>query len=132
MPLLDKLAIFDIAEQGFKAKEIPVPGWGTGVTVRVRELSEAQFRQVGGEMGGQEGTAAVTRAMDYVYDVAVWCIIDENGERVFADADLPELRKKAKTASFYQGLSVIANAVFALSGLTTEEEPDEDDADAKN
>jgi len=45
---------------------------------------------------------------------------------------LPELRKKAQTASFYQGLSVIANAVFALSGLTTEEEPDEDDADAKN
>lgn len=127
MSLLDKAAIFDIAEQGFKMAEVPVPEWGAGVSVRVRELSEPEFRQVGGEMGGKEGTAAVTRAMDYVYDVAVWCVVDEEGQPVFEKKDRAELRKRAKTATFYQGLAVISNAVFELSGLTSDDEEEEDE-----
>ena len=129
MPLLNKDAIFDIAEQGFKTAEIPVPSWG-GVTARVRELSEAQFRKVSSEMGGLsgQGAAATERAMEYFYDVPVWCLIDESGNRVFEDKEKVELKKRSKTSTFYQGLVEISNAVLELSGLTETEEEDKDDA----
>ena len=126
MPL-DKAAIFDIAEQGFKTDAVSVPEWGKGVEVRVRELSADQFQQVGLDMSGSEGSAAVNKALDYTYDVVVWCVVDANGERVFEDKDKAELKKRGKRASFYAGLARIANAVYDLSGLTSDEEEEDED-----
>jgi hypothetical protein len=122
MPLLDKGAIFDIAEQGFKMEVVTVPEWGKGYEVRVRELSAEEFQQVGLDMSAREGAAAVNRALDYNYDVVVWCVVDDKGQRVFQDGDKEALREKGKRASFYAGLARIANAVLELSGLTSDEE----------
>ena len=125
MPLLGKEAIFDIAEQGFKMDVIAVPEWGKGVEVRVRELSAEEFQRVGLDMNQAEGQAAVSRALDYTYDVVVWCCVDESGAQVFENKDKADLRKKGKRASFYAGLARIANAVYDLSGLTSNEEEEE-------
>lgn len=130
MALLNKDAIFDIAAQGFKTRDVAVPEWGRGMTVRVRELSEAEFRKVGGEMGATEGAGQVERAMDYTYDVVAWCAQDDNGEPLFEPADVPKLKQAAKTATFYNGLMRLANAVFDLSGLV--ETGDEDEGAEKN
>jgi hypothetical protein len=126
MPLLDKAAIFDIAEQGFKMTAVAVPEWGVGVEVRVRELSAEEFQRVGLDMSGAEGQAQVSRALDYTYDVVVWCVVDDKGQRVFEDGDKKALREKGKRASFYAGLARIANAVYDLSGLTSDEEEEDE------
>jgi len=126
MPLLDKGAIFDIAEQGFKMTVVPVPEWGAGYEVRVRELSAEEFQKVGLDMSGSEGQAQVTRALDFTYDVVAWCVVDDKGQRVFEDADRKALREKGKRASFYAGLARIANAVYELSGLTSGEGEEEE------
>jgi hypothetical protein len=122
MPLLGKDAIMDIAEQGFKTRDVPVPEWGKGVEVRVRELSTDQFQRVGLDMSGATGQAQVNKALDVTYDVVVWCVIDEDGEPVFEEGAQATLRERGKRASFYAGLTRIANAVYDLSGLGAEEE----------
>jgi len=121
MPL-DKAAIFDIAEQGFRTRVVPVPEWGKGVTVRIRELSAEQFQKVGMDMGSTEGRAQVSRALDITYDVVVWCVVDDEGKPVFAEGDQKALKERGKTGSFYSGLASVANAVYDLSGLGKEDE----------
>ena len=125
MPLLGKDAILDIAEQGFKTKVVPVPEWGKGVEVRIREMSTEQFQQFGLNMSSATGQAQVTRALDATYDVVVQCVVDEDNEQVFSEGDQATLRERGKRASFYAGLSRIANEVYDLSGLSTEEEEGE-------
>ena len=123
---MDKSAFLAIAERGFKTATVAVPEWSTAteepITVKVRELSADEFKKVGQEMGGREGQEAVNRAMDYVYDVVVWCTLGDDDEQVFSEGDQAELKKAAKTSTFYQGLARIANEVFSLSGLGEEEE----------
>jgi len=121
MPLLNKAAILDIAEQGFNMTEVAVPEWGKGVSVKARELSASEFQKVNGEMGAREGKAAIEQALDYVYDVAVWCILNEDGSQMFEQGDQKVLRQKARTSTFYQGLVRIMNAVLELSGMITEQ-----------
>jgi hypothetical protein len=127
MPLLGKAAIFDIAEQGFKMDVVAVPEWGAGIEVRVRELSAEEFQKVGLDMSGAEGEAQVNKALDYTYDVVVWCLVDDKGEPVFENGAQTTLRERGKRASFYAGLARIANAVYDLSGLTTDEEEEDED-----
>ena len=122
MPLLDKLAILDIAERGFKTREVPVPEWGAGITVKIRELSTEQFQKLGLDMGGAAESMRVSKALDYTYDVVVWSVLGPDGKPMFEEGDQKTLREKGKAASFYAGLSHIANEVYDLSGLTTEEE----------
>lgn len=130
MPL-DRGAIFDIAESGFKTTEIPVPSWGKEISVHIRELSSEEFRRIVRESGGATPTEAMARAMGYIYDVAVWCVVDDKGKNVFQPGDQSELEKKGKTASFVQGLIEIMNEVFELSGMTEATEEDEDQVEKK-
>jgi len=132
MPLLDKAAIFDIAEQGFKMAVVAVPEWGKGVEVRVRELSAEEFQRVGLDMNQAEGREAVSQALDYTYDVVVWCCVDDKGEPVFENKDKATLRKRGKRASFYAGLASIANAVYDLSGLTGDEDEEGEEQESPN
>jgi len=126
MPLLDKSAILDIAERGFKTREVLVPEWGKGITVRIRELSTEQFQKLGLDMGGAAESVRVSKALDYTYDVVVWSVIDEGGELAFSPGDQKILREKGKAASFYAGLSRIANEVYDLSELTGEDEEEDE------
>ena len=128
MPLLDRGAILDIAEQGYKTTAVDVPEWGTNLQVRVRELSAEEYQQVSGEMMDQEGAEATVRAMRYIYDVVVWCAIDDEGAPLFDEpGDKAQLIERGKTSTFYQGLGRVANAALALSGLTTEDDEVEDE-----
>ena len=122
MPLLNRAAILDIAERGFKTQEVPVPEWGTGITVKIRELSTEQFQKLGLDMGAAADSARVSKALDYTYDVVVWATLGTDGEPLFAEGDQKVLREKGKTASFYAGLTRIANEVYDLSGLTGKDE----------
>ena len=122
---LNKDAIWDIAAQDFKRKDVKVPQWGN-VTVQVRELSAAELEQVSVAMAGAslDSAADLHKAMDYIYDVVIWCLEDGNKQPVFVKADKPELRKKAKTATFLNGLQVISSAAMEMSGLGGDDEED--------
>lgn len=118
---LSKAAIFDIAAQGLKRKEVEVPQWGEGISVHVRELTAKEFEDVTVMMSGRsmDNAKDVQAVSQYIYDVVLWCTTDENGTPLFSKTDRKALtdRGRAASSSFYAGLVEIANAALSLSGV---------------
>lgn len=107
MDLLNGAAILDADD--LDTRDVPVPEWGG--TVRVRGLT-------GAERDAFEMRMAVARqagdleGVDFRAATAGRCMIDENGDRLFTDRQLPQLARKSAAA-----LDRVFDVVSALSGL---------------
>lgn len=104
-----------LAAQDRKLEPVEVPEWG--VTVYLRELSAAQVSQY-----RAVAVAAVDLEKDEIKDagalmsigslVVAWAACDEQGERLFTDADAAALGEKSAAA-----IDRLATHVLRISGL---------------
>jgi hypothetical protein len=91
-------------------EEVPVPEWGgsvlvRGMTGRERDQFEASLAQ-------QRGSQVVPNYTNARAKVVICCVVDEDGKRVFDDADIDVLGGKSGAA-----LDRIFAAATRLSGL---------------
>lgn len=106
--LLDKAAI--LAADDLEHEDVPAPEWGG--TVRVRGLN-------GRERDSYEMRMAVARQngetdVDIRASLVGRCMVDENGERLFTDRELPQLALKSGAV-----LDRVFDVVARLSGIAT-------------
>lgn len=75
-----------------KTKTVKVDAWGCELTVRELDLEDGvKLFSMVKEDGGQFHMNA-----DQIASVVAWGVIDEDGERLFSDEDIPKLKKKAR------------------------------------
>lgn len=104
--------------QDIQIVEVPVPEWGE--TLRVRGLTGAERDQFEGALmkvssnGGRTASMQISTGNVRALLVSL-SVIDENGQRIFSDADVDWLGKKSATA-----LDRIASKAMELSGLSGE------------
>lgn len=91
MPVLNKESI--LAVQDLQTKEVPVPAWGG--SVRLRGLSAGERESLEQEILDKNGKV-VTKNLRA--KLIVRCAVDEDGNRLFTDADIEELNKKSSAA----------------------------------
>lgn len=96
-------------------EDVPVPEWGG--TVRVRALT-------GAERDSYEMRMAVARQkgdtdVDIRASLVGRCMIDENGERLFTNRELPQLARKSGAV-----LDRVFDVVARLSGISSEADDD--------
>src|SRR5690606_39638160 len=99
----------------FEARDVECPEWGGAVLVRPwtavqRSLIESTMLE-----------ANQTKRFDKVGKVAIqcvaWCVVDEQGERVFTEADVKALGEKSSAP-----ILRLRDAIFELSGMSRSEE----------
>jgi len=106
-----------LAAEDLAREIVDVPEWGEGAQVLVRELTAAEREQHYYLMIGDDDTVDVQKAVGFRQRLCVWCIIDEDGEHLFTQADVEALgRKNTKV------VDRIADVVRRLSGLAEETE----------
>lgn len=91
---------------------VDCPEWGG--QVRVRALSAADRLEIARRVMGENGEPDDKRALDLSIIIPAWCIIDENGQRLFGEADVQALGEKSGVP-----LQRITEAVQRLSGMDT-------------
>lgn len=100
----DILGIVDL-----KPQEVDVPEWGAKVFIRPMMATE-RAEWEGFVHADREKTGPVKEAQERL---AVLCLCDADGNRLFTDADIPALSKKNATA-----LERIGIAAMRLNKLT--------------
>lgn len=96
MALLNKSQIN--AANDLKWEDVPVPEWGPGAEVRIRELTAAERGYVdAGQVVASDGGAAlkVDSLKTYREKLVMFGLVDENFERIYSNKELPELSKKS-------------------------------------
>jgi len=108
MKASDILGMMDV-----KTGTVEVPEWGT--TLRIKELGLDEgmilFEKFKGLKEGEEFTL---KASD-IAQVVAWAVIDEEGNRLFSDDDVPALAKKNRNA-----LMTLYTAITAMTGEDAE------------
>jgi hypothetical protein len=89
-------------------KEVEIPEWDG--TVFVREFTAEERDQM--ELAFTRATKSGTAAANLRGNVAVTCLCDENGERIFTDADAAKLKQHSAAI-----LDRIFDACLELSGM---------------
>ncbi len=92
-------------------KEVEVPEWGGVVCVRGMTARERQRYEE--SLQGKKGQINTRNALE---KLVVLCIVDKDGNRLFADDDIAALSKKSAKA-----LMRVAAVATELSGLTKED-----------
>lgn len=95
-------------------EEVPVPEWGG--TVLVKRLSGEERDRYEDSLYKQEGKKYKLTVNNIKARLAAYSIIDENGNRIFTEADIAELGKKSAKA-----LNRVADVCRKLSGFTDED-----------
>jgi len=101
MKLLTAQDIFDCDDIGFV--DVDVPQWGG--TVRVRALTAKEAMTFLGE-GKQESMVILVAR----------CVINEDGDRLFTDAQISKLKEKA-----FSAFIKIQKEAMRLNGLSSDE-----------
>lgn len=109
MGLRDKL----LSVSDLRTKEVDVPSWGMKLTIRELNLQES-MDAFSGIKPDDDGN--VTLGYEDVAKVVAFGVIDEDGERVFSDDDVPALAKKGKAA-----LMKLYAEITKLSGTVEDE-----------
>jgi len=112
MDLLTRDAI--LTADDLKIDVVEVPEWGGAV--RVRGLSGAErdaFEASVVDLSSNGRRAPVMNLVNLRAKLAARCIVDENGARLFEDADIVALGRKSA-----QALQRVFEAAQRLSGLT--------------
>ena len=112
-----------LQREDIKTEDVDVPEWGG--TVRVRGMSgverdafEAGLIQQPPTNGARRRKQAATQTnmANVRAKMCAWCIVDENGARLFSDADVVALGAKSAAA-----LDRIYEVASALSGITEDD-----------
>lgn len=103
-----------MTKEQFFARKSPVKAvtLGDGATVHIRKLSQAEFEHARANFRTEDKAAAGMRWM------VGKAVVDENGTRVFEDADQTALQ-----AVEYDDIETIAAEIVELSGLNRVREP---------
>ena len=107
--LLDKTAI--LSSLKLKTEDMPLGGG----TIRVSELGGSDYLKIWTDPAYQDGNGNVDMSK-FTPALLAYTIIDENGNRLFSDDEVPELAKAA-AGPFLD----IAKVAKRLNGLTGEE-----------
>ena len=107
-------------------EDVEVPEWGGSVRVRgmsgvERDAFEASLivqpeEQANGKRKRRRQQATKTSMANVRAKLCAWCIIDENGAKLFSDADVVALGAKSAAA-----LDRVYEVASALSGITDED-----------
>ena len=107
LPLLTRS---DILGCEIRTGRIHVPQWGGWV--RYRELTADEQGKMGAAIIGPDNKPDLDKAMNVAHLLVCWCVIDENGDRVFNDDDAPQLAQARGAA-----IATVGKAIMAISGL---------------
>lgn len=105
---LDKAAILDACD--LPTEEVEVPEWNGSVFVRSMRAVERDSLEVRVLADGERNMANIRATF------CARCIVDEEGERLFSDKDIPLLGNKSAAA-----LDRIFAVVQRLNGLTADD-----------
>ena len=100
-----------------QTEEVAVPEWGGKVIIR--GMTGAQRDAYEDASLSMPDKKKQTRAFIYKdarARLVAWSVVDENGKRVFSDADIPRLSEKSAAA-----LQRIFNVAMRLSGISEED-----------
>lgn len=100
----------DILAVPLRTLEVEVPEWGG--TVLIREMTAAEVQENGRYLLKPNGKPDFSKAVQVPTRMCARQIVDENGERLFGDADISLLMERHGAA-----ISNIAKAVRELSGM---------------
>ena len=92
-------------------ESVVVPEWGD--VVLVRGLTGRERDQYEGAMVRMYGTHATLNRDNFRARLVVLAAVDDQGERLFSDADIPALAEKSSSA-----LSRLFDVAARLSGIT--------------
>lgn len=110
MALLGRDAILNAKD--LATKDIPVPEWGG--EVRIRSLTAEERDKFEGSLVEMRKDGTPKRNAENVRArLAALCIVNENGERLFVDADIRALGRKSAVA-----LQRVFNACQEFNGFT--------------
>ena len=116
-----------LGAQDIVTEEVDVPQWGGSVLVRgmtgtqrnAFEKAITKEKPAGNRAGRRNGQTTKEVVTDEVRQrLVLWCVVDDSGQRLFAEADLPAIADKAAAA-----IEKIVVVAMRLSGM------DEDDVD---
>ncbi|MGH3598936.1 MAG: hypothetical protein ACRDQH_01445 [Pseudonocardiaceae bacterium] len=99
-----------LGAEDLETKDVEVPEWGGTVRVRGLSAGERDRHEMRMALAQRDGVLTDVRA-----SVVASAIIDENGKRVFSDAEIMVLSKKSADA-----LDRLFDVVSKLSGMTEE------------
>jgi hypothetical protein len=102
-----------LAADDLGSLEVNIPGWGGSVFIRVMTCGERDSYE--NEWVANKGKGVP----DFRAKFLARCLTDAKGQRLFSDAEVPQLA--AKSASVLQALFVKAMAHNALSDTDVEE-----------
>ena len=110
--LLDRSQILKTRE--VPTEIVPVPEWGgdvlvRGMTGRQRDDFEATLVE-------KRGKKMIPNTANARARLVVWCVVDENGHRLFGDGDAEELGEQSAVA-----LDRVYEVAAKLSGMTDED-----------
>jgi hypothetical protein len=94
-----------------ETRDVEVPEWGG--TVRVRALTGTERDSLEASTIEGKGKNKDVNLQNFRAKLCVRAIIDENGQRIFEDADIVALGRKSSGA-----LSKVYNAAAELSGIS--------------
>jgi hypothetical protein len=112
MPVLTRDQILNA--QDLPTENVPVPEWGGDVMVR--GLTGAERDAYEASMVTQVGNQAKMNMANMRAKLVAMCIVDDNGKRIFSQADAEALGKKSGAA-----LQRVFEVAQKLSGLTTKD-----------
>jgi len=109
---LTREAILGVSD--LPTEDVPVPEWG-GV-VRVRTLTGAERDAFEGSIVEKRGKKMVVKSDNMRARLVALAVVDEDGNRLFTDADVIALGKKSGAA-----LARVFQVAQHLSGLTEDD-----------
>ncbi|MBK8916377.1 MAG: hypothetical protein IPM64_17570 [Phycisphaerales bacterium] len=83
-----------LAAQDLKTEEIPVPEWGEGATITIRELTAGQRDECGNAFAEFKDAGQVAQAKAFRDRLLAYTLVDDNGDPMFALGELGLLMAK--------------------------------------
>lgn len=126
MALLSKAQIDAVDDTRWR--DVPVPEWGEDAEVRVRALtgSERDRYEALSIVTGPNGSIQRRLPADARSQLLVMCLVDAEGERLYADRDVKALAKKDSVV--ISRLFEVAKDLSALGKESVEEKKGNSDA----
>jgi len=95
----------------FETRDVECPEWGG--TVRVRPLTAVQRSLIESTMLEANQTKRFDKVGKVAIQCVAWCVVDEQGERLFTEADVKALGEKSSAP-----ILRLRDAIFELSGMS--------------
>ena len=111
--LLNREAIF--AAPDIQTEDVHIPQWGG--TVRVKNLTASERDAFEDSTTTQRGNNLELNRKNFRAKLVALCVVDEDGKRIFGDADIHKLGAKSAAA-----MDLLFAAASRLSGISKDDE----------